>query len=110
MGVGVLPVATTVDEEGNGAVGSGKGELMYMRARFKRVIGSRDSEAFYIMNPDVSSGGPEHSRRRFGLGGFVIMWEMVHVACDRDGGWRPLFWLPVDAPVPPGWDCSWQQR
>ncbi|EFH51526.1 predicted protein [Arabidopsis lyrata subsp. lyrata] len=61
MGVGGLPVATTVDEEGNGAVGSGKGELMYMRARFERVIGSRDLEAFYIMNPDVSSGGPKHS-------------------------------------------------
>lgn len=62
MGAGVLPATTTtVDEEGNGAVGSEKGELMYMRARFERVVGSRDSEAFYMMNPDVSSGGPELS-------------------------------------------------
>lgn len=51
MGAGVLP--------GNGAGGS-EGELMYMRARFERVVGSKDSEAFYMMNPD-GSGGPELS-------------------------------------------------
>ncbi|KAF8399188.1 hypothetical protein HHK36_015053 [Tetracentron sinense] len=50
MGAGVLP--------GNG-VGS-EGELMYMRAKFERVVGSRDSEAFYMMNPD-GNGGPELS-------------------------------------------------
>ncbi|KAF5190254.1 Mizu-kussei 1-like [Thalictrum thalictroides] len=50
MGAGVLP--------GKG-VGS-EGELMYMRAKFERVVGSRDSEAFYMMNPD-STGGPELS-------------------------------------------------
>ncbi|XP_031492617.1 protein MIZU-KUSSEI 1-like [Nymphaea colorata] len=48
MGAGVLP-------------GSGpEGELMYMRARFERVVGSRDSEAFYMINPD-GTGGPELS-------------------------------------------------
>lgn len=52
MGAGVLP--------GNGAAGSEIGELMYMRARFERVVGSKDSEAFYMMNPD-GSGGPELS-------------------------------------------------
>ncbi|KAF8097185.1 hypothetical protein N665_0293s0035 [Sinapis alba] len=61
MGAGVLPAAATVGEDGNEAVGSEKGELMYMRAQFERVIGSRDSEAFYMMNPDGSSGGPELS-------------------------------------------------
>ncbi|CAM6108779.1 unnamed protein product [Calypogeia fissa] len=50
MGAGVLPM----DGESN------DGELMYMRARFERVIGSRDSEAFYMMNPD-GNGGPELS-------------------------------------------------
>lgn len=50
MGAGVLP---TYEE-------SADGELMYMRARFERIIGSRDSEAFYMMNPD-GSGGPELS-------------------------------------------------
>jgi len=49
MGAGVLPL-----EEGS------EGELMYMRARFERVVGSRDSEAFYMMNPD-GTGGPELS-------------------------------------------------
>lgn len=48
-GAGVLP----------GDPGSA-GEMMYMRARFERVVGSRDSEAFYMMNPD-HSGGPELS-------------------------------------------------
>ncbi|CAH8382289.1 unnamed protein product [Eruca vesicaria subsp. sativa] len=61
MGAGVLPAAATAGGEGSEAVGSEKGELMYMRAQFERVIGSRDSEAFYMMNPDGSSGGPELS-------------------------------------------------
>ncbi|KAJ7531438.1 hypothetical protein O6H91_14G044000 [Diphasiastrum complanatum] len=50
MGAGVLPM----DEDGP------DGELMYMRARFERVVGSKDSEAFYMMNPD-GTGGPELS-------------------------------------------------
>ena len=54
MGAGVLPAAS-----GNGGGGS-EGEVMYMRAKFERVVGSKDSEAFYMMNPD-GSGGPELS-------------------------------------------------
>ncbi|KAG8366550.1 hypothetical protein BUALT_Bualt17G0091500 [Buddleja alternifolia] len=50
MGAGVLPGA------GDGA----DGEMMYMRAKFERVVGSKDSEAFYMMNPD-GNGGPELS-------------------------------------------------
>lgn len=53
MGAGVLP------GKGDEASGS-EGELMYMRARFERVVGSKDSEAFYMMNPDAT-GGPELS-------------------------------------------------
>lgn len=56
VGAGVIPVV--VDDGGKG-IGS-DGELMYMRARFERVVGSRDSEAFYMMNPD-GNGGPELS-------------------------------------------------
>ncbi|XP_055805637.1 protein MIZU-KUSSEI 1 [Solanum dulcamara] len=52
MGAGVLP------SDGDG-IGS-EGELMYMRAKFERVVGSKDSEAFYMMNPD-GHGGPELS-------------------------------------------------
>lgn len=52
MGAGVLPSA---DDEGPDA-----DELMYMRAKFERVVGSKDSEAFYMMNPD-GTGGPELS-------------------------------------------------
>ncbi|XP_010547720.1 PREDICTED: protein MIZU-KUSSEI 1-like [Tarenaya hassleriana] len=50
MGAGVLPET----EE------SGAGDVMYMRAKFERVVGSPDSEAFYMMNPD-SNGAPELS-------------------------------------------------
>ncbi|XP_044492247.1 protein MIZU-KUSSEI 1-like [Mangifera indica] len=53
MGAGVLP-------KGEVYGGVFEGELMYMRARFERVVGSKDSEAFYMMNPDCS-GGPELS-------------------------------------------------
>ncbi|KAE8707457.1 Protein MIZU-KUSSEI 1 [Hibiscus syriacus] len=53
MGAGVLPVT---EPEG----GAGDSELMYMRAKFERIVGSRDSEAFYMMNPD-SNGAPELS-------------------------------------------------
>lgn len=54
VGAGVIPVL-----EDGGGCGS-EGELMYMRARFERVVGSRDSEAFYMLNPD-GNGGPELS-------------------------------------------------
>ncbi|XP_061364666.1 protein MIZU-KUSSEI 1-like [Gastrolobium bilobum] len=54
MGAGVLP------GNNNGAEAGSEGELMYMRAKFERIVGSRDSEAFYMMNPD-SNGAPELS-------------------------------------------------
>jgi len=53
MGAGVLPGF-------NGSGAAPEGELMYMRAKFERVVGSRDSEAFYMMNPDCN-GAPELS-------------------------------------------------
>ncbi|KAG9156855.1 hypothetical protein Leryth_020158 [Lithospermum erythrorhizon] len=53
MGAGVLP-------GNNGEVVGEEGDLMYMRAKFERVLGSKDSESFYMMNPD-GHGGPELS-------------------------------------------------
>lgn len=51
VGAGVLPVAPKKsDVEGDG------GELLYLRARFERVIGSPDSESFHMINPVGSSG------------------------------------------------------
>ncbi|TKW21302.1 hypothetical protein SEVIR_4G168000v4 [Setaria viridis] len=56
VGAGVLP-----DGESSAGTGAGgEGDLMYMRAKFERVVGSRDSEAFYMVNPD-GGGGPELS-------------------------------------------------
>ncbi|GMQ11159.1 hypothetical protein CsSME_00053912 [Camellia sinensis var. sinensis] len=61
MGAGVLPETNGGGgEEFGGDGGSDGGEVMYMRAKFERVVGSRDSEAFYMMNPD-SNGAPELS-------------------------------------------------
>ncbi|XP_010554247.1 PREDICTED: protein MIZU-KUSSEI 1 [Tarenaya hassleriana] len=60
MGAGVLP-ATAKEGEEEEEAGSEMGELMYMRARFERVVGSRDSEAFYMMSPEGANGGPELS-------------------------------------------------
>ncbi|KAG6504097.1 protein MIZU-KUSSEI 1-like isoform X1 [Zingiber officinale] len=50
-GAGVLPASSSAGEAG---------ETMYLRAKFERVVGSRDSEAFYMMNPDNDTG-PELS-------------------------------------------------
>lgn len=50
-GVGVLPDDMSDPEDG---------ELSYMRADFERVIGSKDSETFYMMMPEVHNG-PELS-------------------------------------------------
>lgn len=51
MGAGVLPADMTDPNDG---------ELTYMRAHFDRVVGSKDSETFYMLNPDGNSG-PELS-------------------------------------------------
>ncbi|XP_009800749.1 protein MIZU-KUSSEI 1 [Nicotiana sylvestris] len=51
MGAGVLPSQKADSPEG---------ELTYMRAFFERAIGSKDSETYYMMNPNGTSG-PELS-------------------------------------------------
>ncbi|MCL7050173.1 hypothetical protein MKW94_029499 [Papaver nudicaule] len=53
-GAGVIPMDKTRMENWS------DGELMYMRAKFDRVVGNRDSEAFYMLSPD-GTGGPELS-------------------------------------------------
>ncbi|XP_023516545.1 protein MIZU-KUSSEI 1-like [Cucurbita pepo subsp. pepo] len=63
MGAGVLPVDEGTEGTGGGSgegEGGSDGDIMYMRAKFERIVGSRDSEAFYMMNPD-SNGAPELS-------------------------------------------------
>ncbi|RDY01443.1 Protein MIZU-KUSSEI 1, partial [Mucuna pruriens] len=60
VGAGVIPLLEDGATDGRKGGGGSEGELMYMRARFERVVGSRDSEAFYMLNPD-GNGGPELS-------------------------------------------------
>ncbi|XP_040997588.1 protein MIZU-KUSSEI 1-like [Juglans microcarpa x Juglans regia] len=52
MSAGVLPNPSEKE--------TADGELTYMRARFERVVGSKDSEALYMINPD-GAAGPELS-------------------------------------------------
>ncbi|XP_044478286.1 protein MIZU-KUSSEI 1-like [Mangifera indica] len=52
MGAGVLP--------GNYELECPEGELTYMRAYFERVVGSKDSETFYMLSPE-GNYGPELS-------------------------------------------------
>ncbi|KAK1313391.1 hypothetical protein QJS10_CPA06g02122 [Acorus calamus] len=54
MGAGVLPCP-----EGESSVVDG--ELTYLRARFEKVVGSKDSESLYMINPDGGGSGPELS-------------------------------------------------
>lgn len=60
VGAGVIPTPKTIDDVSGVGSGTELGELLYMRGKFERVVGSRDSEAFYMMNPD-KNGGPELS-------------------------------------------------
>lgn len=63
MGAGVLPMPFSSSSSSSNSGGNGagsEGELMYMRAKYERVVGSKDSEAFYMINPDCN-GGPELS-------------------------------------------------
>ncbi|KAF8377509.1 hypothetical protein HHK36_030891 [Tetracentron sinense] len=53
MGGGVLPCLSEKDMAADG-------ELTYMRVRFERVVGSKDTEALYMINPD-GTGAPELS-------------------------------------------------
>ncbi|CAN6471624.1 unnamed protein product [Victoria cruziana] len=45
---------------GAGVIPSEDGEVMYMRAGFRRVVGSADSESYHLINPD-GTGGQELS-------------------------------------------------
>ncbi|XAR54483.1 hypothetical protein NMG60_11029628 [Bertholletia excelsa] len=49
MGAGVLPLSPAADS-------ADAGDLTYMRAFFERVVGSKDSETYYMINPDANSG------------------------------------------------------
>lgn len=52
MGAGVLPIES-IDQS--------DGELTYMRAQFECVVGSKDSQTYYMISPDHGNGGPELS-------------------------------------------------
>ncbi|CAI9093068.1 OLC1v1028478C1 [Oldenlandia corymbosa var. corymbosa] len=59
MGAGVLPSGDHTRTSSSSSEGGG-GELTYLRACFERMVGSKDSETYYMMNLD-SNSGPELS-------------------------------------------------
>ncbi|KAL6646031.1 hypothetical protein ACP70R_014879 [Stipagrostis hirtigluma subsp. patula] len=63
MGAGVLPPPPDETRRGGATTPSAgpDGELTYMRARVERVVGSKDSEAFYMINPDDGSDGGDRA-------------------------------------------------
>ncbi|KAL6864977.1 hypothetical protein ACP4OV_016128 [Aristida adscensionis] len=54
-GVGVLPPEVAGD--GGGGGGGGGGEVLYMRATYERVVGSRDAVSFHLISPGGAAGG-----------------------------------------------------
>lgn len=66
MGAGVLPAAPEKEGGMPGTAGP-DGELTYVRARVERVVGSKDSEAFYMINPE--EGGNAGDNNSGGGGG-----------------------------------------
>lgn len=46
VGAGVMPIRSGL---GSGSVSE---EVMYMRANYEHMVGSADSESFYLINPD----------------------------------------------------------
>ncbi|XP_066369203.1 protein MIZU-KUSSEI 1-like [Miscanthus floridulus] len=66
-GVGALPPAVALEGpngEGNtqqDGAGSGAGEVLYMRATYERVVGSRDAVSYHLINPGGGSPPQELS-------------------------------------------------
>ena len=62
-GVGVLPPPTEALEErpDDGDLqggGGGSGEVLYMRATYERVVGSRDAVSYHLISPGGGGGSP----------------------------------------------------
>jgi len=71
-----------------------------VRLLFSFVVGSAYSslqQNFHYVLPWW--GSPWGIEAAFGLSGFAILWKMFCYS-QWIGGWRRLFWLPVDAHVP----------
>ncbi|XP_062179404.1 protein MIZU-KUSSEI 1-like [Phragmites australis] len=60
-GVGVLPSAVALEGANEGEQqdgGGGELEVMYMRATYERIIGSRDAVSYHLISPGTTGGSP----------------------------------------------------
>ncbi|PUZ66330.1 hypothetical protein GQ55_3G299200 [Panicum hallii var. hallii] len=65
-GVGVLPPTVALEErpndgnlqDGGGGSGSGSGEVLYMRATYERIVGSRDAVSYHLISSGTGGGSP----------------------------------------------------
>lgn len=55
-GVGALPPAMA--QEGDPQDGGGEGEILYMRATYQRIVGSKDAVSFHLISPGTAGGSP----------------------------------------------------
>jgi uncharacterized protein (TIGR01570 family) len=59
-GVGVLPPAVAMEgpDDGNLQDGGDAGEVLYMRATYERIVGSRDAVSYHLISPGTAGGSP----------------------------------------------------
>ncbi|CAN6338074.1 unnamed protein product [Urochloa humidicola] len=58
-GVGVLPPAGALEGPNDGNLqDTGCGEVLYMRATYERIVGSRDAVSYHLINPSAAGGSP----------------------------------------------------
>ncbi|OEL27941.1 hypothetical protein BAE44_0011040 [Dichanthelium oligosanthes] len=62
-GVGVLPPAVALEGPNDGSLQDGGGsaadrEVLYMRATYERIVGSRDTVSYHLISPGTAGGSP----------------------------------------------------
>ncbi|KAK3138972.1 hypothetical protein QOZ80_5AG0375990 [Eleusine coracana subsp. coracana] len=57
-GVGVLPLPPAVGQEGDLDQQQQQDEVLYLRATYERIVGSRDAVSYHLISPGAPGGSP----------------------------------------------------